>query len=141
MAGEDPGLRCASERRLRGDRTVEGGPSSSSGAVRSLVDRAVGHATGTTGKIAPRFAVGRRPSGRPRDRTFEYMTMAREELHHLVDELDEDAVPSAAELLRDLAARRSRQRVRPSWFGALRAGPDFAERSEEILRTELGRPA
>lgn len=67
--------------------------------------------------------------------------MAREELHQLVDDLDEETVPSAAELLRDLAARRSRQRSRPSWFGALRAGPDFAERSEEILRTELGRPA
>lgn len=69
------------------------------------------------------------------------MTMAREELHQLVDDLDEEAVPSAAELLRDLAVRRSRQRSRPAWFGALRAGPDFAERSEEILRTELGRPA
>ena len=62
------------------------------------------------------------------------MTVAREELHHLVDELDEDAVPGAAELLRELAARRSRrQRSRPSWFGALQAGPDFAERSEGDL--------
>ncbi len=69
------------------------------------------------------------------------MTVAREELHHLVDELDEETVPSAAELLRELAAGRSRQRSRPSWFGALQAGPDFAERSEEILRTELGRSA
>ncbi len=69
------------------------------------------------------------------------MTVAREELHHLVDELDEETVPSATELLRELAARRSRQRTRPSWLGALQAGPDFAERSEEILRTELGRSA
>lgn len=74
-------------------------------------------------------------------RTLEGMTVAREELHHLVDELDEDTVPSATELLRELAARRSRKRSRPSWFGALQAGPDFAERSEEILRTELGRSA
>lgn len=69
------------------------------------------------------------------------MTVARDELHHLVDELDEETVPRATDLLRDLAARRSRQRSRPSWFGALQAGPDFAERSEEILRTELGRSA
>jgi hypothetical protein len=69
------------------------------------------------------------------------MTVTRDELHHLVDELDEDTVLSATELLRELAARRVRQRTRPSWFGALRAGPDFAEHSEEILRTELGRSA
>jgi hypothetical protein len=69
------------------------------------------------------------------------MTMARDALHHLVDELDEESVPGATELLRELAAVRSRQRGRPSWFGALQAGPDFAERSEEILRAELGRPA
>ncbi len=69
------------------------------------------------------------------------MTVAREELHHLVDELDEETVLNATELLRELAAGRSWQRSRPSWFGALRAGPDFAERSDEILRTELGRSA
>jgi hypothetical protein len=77
----------------------------------------------------------------PGDPALEGMTMAREELHQLVDGLGEEAVASAAELLRDLAAWRSRQRSRPSWFGALRAGPDFAERSGEILRTGLGRPA
>ena len=69
------------------------------------------------------------------------MTATRDELHHLVDQLDDDIVPGAAELLRELAARRGRPQGRPSWFGALRAGPDFAERSEEILRVELGRPA
>ena len=69
------------------------------------------------------------------------MTATRDELHHLVDQLDDDTVPGAAELLRDLAARQGRPRRRPSWFGALSAGPDFAERSEEILRAELGRPA
>ena len=69
------------------------------------------------------------------------MSVGREELHHLVDELDEDKVPGAAALLRELAARRDKSRNRPSWAGALRAGPDFAERSEEILRSELGRPA
>ena len=50
-------------------------------------------------------------------------------------------LPGAAELLRELAARHSRPRRRPSWFGGVNAGPDFAERSEEILRNELGRSA
>jgi hypothetical protein len=67
------------------------------------------------------------------------MTATRDELHHLVDQLDDETVAGAAELLRELAARHGRPRRRPSWFGALSAGPDFAERSEEILRDELGR--
>jgi hypothetical protein len=69
------------------------------------------------------------------------MSATREELHHLVDELDEDKVPGAVALLRELAARRDKPRTRPSWTGTLRAGPGFAERSEDILRSELGRPA
>jgi hypothetical protein len=69
------------------------------------------------------------------------MSAIREELHHLVDELDEDKVPGAVALLRELAARRDKPRNRPSWAGTLRAGPDFAEHSEDILRSELGRPA
>jgi hypothetical protein len=69
------------------------------------------------------------------------MTATRDELHHLVDQLDDETVPGAAELLRELAARHARPRRRPSWFGALSAGPDFAERSEEILHSELGRSA
>jgi hypothetical protein len=69
------------------------------------------------------------------------MSATREELHHLVDELDEDKVPGAAVLLRELAARRDKPRARPSWAGTLAAGPDFAQRSEDILRSELGRPA
>ena len=47
------------------------------------------------------------------------MSVGREELHHLVDELDEDKVPGAAALLRELAARRDKPRSRPSWAGAL----------------------
>lgn len=69
------------------------------------------------------------------------VSTTRDELHHLVDELDEDKVPDAAALLRELAERGYKPRSRPSWVGTLRAGPDFAERSEEILRSELGRPA
>jgi len=37
------------------------------------------------------------------------MSVTREELHHLVDELDEDKVPGAAALLRELAARQELQ--------------------------------
>jgi hypothetical protein len=69
------------------------------------------------------------------------MSATREELHHLVDELDEDKVPGAAALLRELAERRDKPRSRPPWVGMLHAGPDFAERSEDILRSELGRRA
>jgi hypothetical protein len=69
------------------------------------------------------------------------MSATREELHHLVDELDEDKVPGAVALLRELAARRDKPRTRPTWAGTLRAGPDFAERSEDMLRSGLGRPA
>lgn len=69
------------------------------------------------------------------------MSVGREELHHLVDELDEDKVPGPAALPRELAARRDKPRSRPSWAGTLRAGPDFAERSEVLLSSELGRPA
>jgi hypothetical protein len=64
---------------------------------------------------------------------------ARNELHQLIDQLDDETVPWAAELLRELATRHARPRRRPSWFGALSAGPDFAERSEEIIHGELGR--
>jgi hypothetical protein len=53
----------------------------------------------------------------------------------------ESQVPGAAALLRELAARRDKPRGRPSWVGTLHAGPDFAERSEDILRSELGRLA
>ncbi|MGH3501420.1 MAG: hypothetical protein ACRDQA_11120 [Nocardioidaceae bacterium] len=69
------------------------------------------------------------------------MAATREELHHLVDQLGEDKVPGAAALLRELTDHADRPRRRPDWFGALHAGPDFAERSEDILREELGRPS
>jgi len=69
------------------------------------------------------------------------VTVAREELHQLVDQLDEDKVLLCCCAARQLAALRDGSRSRPSWFGALHAGPDFAERSEDILRAELGRSA
>jgi hypothetical protein len=42
--------------------------------------------------------------------------------------------------LRELAGRRDKPRSRPSWAGMLRVGPDFAEQSDDLLRTGLGRP-
>jgi hypothetical protein len=69
------------------------------------------------------------------------MSVTREELHSLIDRLDQDQLPSAATLLRELAGRRDKPRSRPSWAGMLRVGPDFAEQSDDLLRTGLGRPA
>jgi hypothetical protein len=68
------------------------------------------------------------------------MSVTREELHSLIDELDQDQLPSAATLLRELAGRRDKPRSRPSLAGMLRVGPDFAEQSDDLLRTGLGRP-
>lgn len=64
----------------------------------------------------------------------------KEQLRELVERLGDE---QASELLRlanavlDVPAPR---RPRPSWVGALKsAEPDFAERSEEILRAEFGK--
>jgi hypothetical protein len=65
----------------------------------------------------------------------------KERLHQLVDQIDNE---QAGELLRlaDALLDRPASRPRPSWVGALTsAEPDLAERSEEILRTELGHHA
>ncbi len=75
---------------------------------------------------------------------------AREDLHRLVDELDEKRVEDARELLRRLrprqgepardsgtGRRRGRRRV-IAFTGALFAEHDLAEHGEEIMRTELG---
>ena len=80
------------------------------------------------------------------------MTAAYEynELHRLVDRLTPDQVRAlravALELVRDeplAAADRSAddQPIRRlSFVGAGHGGPDLAERSQEILRVELGGP-
>ncbi|MGQ0778560.1 MAG: hypothetical protein ACT4NY_29805 [Pseudonocardiales bacterium] len=73
----------------------------------------------------------------------------RENAHRLLDELDEDQVSTAAELLRDLVQQRhpldddpdeltAQQRRQLSFVGMISAEPDLAERSAEILRRELG---
>jgi hypothetical protein len=70
----------------------------------------------------------------------------REDAHRLLDELDEDQVAAAAELLRDLVRQRrplddepaATSRRQLSFVGMISAEPDLAERSAEILRRELG---
>ena len=58
-----------------------------------------------------------------------------EELHHLVDELPEAEV---LELIRSRADAAHGVRDLP-FFASFESDPDLAERSEEILRAELGR--
>lgn len=76
----------------------------------------------------------------------------REDLHRMIDELDEAALPDAARQLaalsqrdRDSAARAETDaavaelRRRLPWIGSLHSGRgDLAERSSDILRDELG---
>jgi hypothetical protein len=70
----------------------------------------------------------------------------REDAHRLLNELDEDQVATAAELLRDLVRQRrplddepaAQPRRQLSFVGMISAEPDLAERSAEILRRELG---
>lgn len=71
------------------------------------------------------------------------MTAMREELHHLVDAVDEDKVPDAAALLRDLAGQPPQSENHPpSFVGALTGGPaDLAERHKDYLHEQFARPA
>jgi len=67
-----------------------------------------------------------------------HMSAMREELHHLVDELPEEEVRPVLELIRGRADASRRARDLP-FFASFESDPDLAERSEEILRAELGR--
>jgi hypothetical protein len=59
----------------------------------------------------------------------------KEQLHLLVDQLGDDQVPRALELLEELAGKVPQShRPRPEWFGALDGDPDLVERSAHILR-------
>ncbi len=66
------------------------------------------------------------------------MSAMREELHHLVDQLPEDEVQPALELIRGRVAHGGQGRDLP-FFASFEAEPDLAERAEEILSAELGR--
>lgn len=59
----------------------------------------------------------------------------REELHHLVDRLPEEKVARLLRLVRDQLEEPQTVRDLP-FIGMLEAEPDFAERAEEILRSE-----
>ncbi|MGH3231883.1 MAG: hypothetical protein ACRDOH_01120 [Streptosporangiaceae bacterium] len=62
-----------------------------------------------------------------------------EELHHLVDQLPEDEVQPALELIRGRVAQHGGQGRDLPFFASFEAAPDLAERAEEILSAELGR--
>ena len=78
----------------------------------------------------------------PRENAYTRFVTTKERLHQLVDQLGDE---QAAELLRLADAVLdvpTPVRARPSWVGALRsAEPNLAERSEDILRDELGHHA
>ncbi|ETK34352.1 hypothetical protein MPTA5024_19825 [Microbispora sp. ATCC PTA-5024] len=63
----------------------------------------------------------------------------RDELHHLVDRLPEEKVGPLLRLVRDQLDEQPVVRDLP-FIGLLEAEPDFAERSEEILRAEDDHP-
>jgi hypothetical protein len=66
------------------------------------------------------------------------MSAMREELHHLVDELPEEEIRPVLELIRGRADASYGARDLP-FFASFESDPDLAERSEEIVRAELGR--
>jgi hypothetical protein len=66
------------------------------------------------------------------------MSAMREELHDLMDELPEAEVRPVLELIRGRADAARGERNLP-FFASFESDPDLAERSEEILRAELGR--
>lgn len=62
----------------------------------------------------------------------------REELHQLVDQLSETQLRPALQLIRGRVEESSGPGRDLPFFASFEAEPDLAERSEEILRTELG---
>ncbi|GGP12557.1 hypothetical protein LDL08_19060 [Nonomuraea glycinis] len=63
------------------------------------------------------------------------MSVMREELHHLVDQLPEEKVAPLLRLVKDQLDEPPAVRNLP-FIGMLAAEPDFAERAEEILQSE-----
>jgi hypothetical protein len=84
---------------------------------------------------SPSGKAGCRPS---RCSYTDRMSAMREELHHLVDELPEAEVRPVLELIRRRADAAHSVRDLP-FFASFESDPDLAEKSEEILRAELGR--
>ena len=73
---------------------------------------------------------------------------SREELHRLIDQLDDAAVPGATEVLAQMMTQRiayhdglAAPRRRLSFVGSFSSGEgDIAARSGQILRDGLGQP-
>ena len=62
----------------------------------------------------------------------------REELHELVEQLGDDRLDDAEAVLRELN-QRGVVRRRFRFDAGMAAEPDLGERSEQVLRAELGR--
>ncbi|MBF6213066.1 hypothetical protein IU433_27125 [Nocardia puris] len=62
---------------------------------------------------------------------------AHEELLRLAEAVPAERIPAATALLRQLVRPTARREF--SCTGTLSAEPDLAERSEEVLRDEIGR--
>ena len=67
------------------------------------------------------------------------MSAMREELHQLVDQLPEDELRPALELIRGRVPEQGAGGRDLPFFASFEAEPDLAERAEEILSAELGR--
>ena len=62
----------------------------------------------------------------------------RDELHQLINQLGEDRLADAGALLRDLN-QRGVVRRQFRFDAGMRADADLSQRSEQVLRDELGR--
>jgi hypothetical protein len=68
------------------------------------------------------------------------VSAARDDLHALVEQLPEQALPrAAADLRARLSAVPGKGTWPPAWFGMGEGSPDVSERADEILTEELGR--
>jgi hypothetical protein len=67
------------------------------------------------------------------------MSAMREELHQLIDQLPEDEVQPALELIRDQVAQHGGQGRDLPFFASFEAESDLAGQAEAILSAELGR--
>jgi hypothetical protein len=63
----------------------------------------------------------------------------REELHQLMDQLPEDEVQAAPELMRGRVTQHGGQGRDVPFFASFEAEPDLAQQAEEILSAELSR--
>jgi hypothetical protein len=63
----------------------------------------------------------------------------REELHQLMDQLPEDVIQPALELIRGRVAQHGGQGRDLPFFASFAAESDLADRAEEILSAELRR--